>query len=383
MNHLIIILFCALQLQGSFALDIILTLDKCVSNTTLCYKVNTTNAVKDIQDALNTISKNKGGTLYLAQGTFNITNNFDMYANTSVVGDSMDTTIIRLYDFALPFQRNGFKKAGLIRSTFQSAGGCDNIVVANLTLDGNKENQYHDKDSKYGRYGLFTEACANVTFDGVRIHSMQGYGFDPHGSKPSDYAYNLTIVNCVAHDNDWDGFTLDQTIGVYVNNCTAFNNGRHGFNVVTGTKNTVISNVSAYDNGYYYYKKDPGCGIAMQDNMQFGTTNLVVKNAFLSGDTKGGFCTVGNVSSIDISNMTIYNADRCIHLAPFVVNATIYNIDCFNAKKFMVKYNPVNLIAFNNTMNGTYIKPFPTPSPIPKSPKSPKVSSPKPASPRP
>jgi hypothetical protein len=139
---------------------------------------------------------------------------------------------------------------------------------------------------------------------------MQGYGFDPHGSKPSDYAYNLVIVNCVADNNDWDGFTLDQTIGMYVNNCTAYNNGRHGFNVVTGSKNTLITNVTTYNNGYYYYKKDPGCGISMQDNLQYGTANLTAKNAFLSNDSKGGFCTVGNVSNLEISDMTIYNGDR-------------------------------------------------------------------------
>lgn len=368
MKTYIAVLFCALTMQNVFALDIFLTQDSCVANTTLCYKVNTTDALKDIRDALKAIRKDNGGTLYFGPGTFNVSSNFDLFQNTRIIGAGMDNTIIRLSDYALPFVRNGFKKAGFIRATFQNTGGCNNIVVANLTLDGNKDNQYHDTDSKYGRYGLFTEACVNVTFDGVRTHSMQGYGFDPHGSKPSDYAYNLVIVNCVSDNNDWDGFTLDQTISIRVHNCTAYNNGRHGFNVVTGSKNTLITNVTTYNNGYYYYKKDPGCGISMQDNLQYGTANLIARNAFLSNDSKAGFCTVGNVSYIEISDMTIYNNDRCIHLALGVVNVTIYNINCLSAVKFMVKYSPVNLVAYNNTMNGTAVKPIPAPSPNPKSP---------------
>jgi hypothetical protein len=370
-NSIAILLFAIqsiLTMQNIFALDIYLTLDKCISNNTLCYEVNTTDALRDIRDALKAIRKDNGGTLYLGKGTFNVSSNFDMFGNTRIIGEGMNNTIIRLMDYALPFTRNGWKKAGFIRATFQNTGGCDNVIVANLTLDGNKNNQFNDTDSKYGRYGLFTEACVNVTFDTVRIHSMQGYGFDPHGSKPSDYAYNLVIVNCVADNNDWDGFTLDQTIGMYVNNCTAYNNGRHGFNVVTGSKNTLITNVTAYNNGYYYYKKDPGCGISMQDNLQYGTANLVARNAVLSNDLKGGFCTVGNVSNLEISDMKIYNGDRCIHLALGVVNVSVYNINCFDAPKFMVRYSPVNLVAFNNTINGTSVKPIPTPSPSPRSP---------------
>lgn len=355
------VMFLVMSVRNVFPLDIYLSTDK----------VNSTDASGDIQNALNKISKDKGGTLYLGKGTYNVSSNLVMFSNTRIIGDGMDTTKIRLNNYALPFVKNGSRKAGLIRGTFQNSYGCDNIVIANLTLDGNKENQYHDEESKYGRFGVFTEACVNVTFDGLKIHSMQGYGFYPHGAKPSDYAYNLRIINSVSYNNDWDGFTLDQTIGVYVKNCTAYSNGRHGFNVVTGTNQAIITNVTAYDNGYYYYKTDPGCGIAMQDNMQFGTTNLTIFNALLSGDNKSGFCTVGNVTNLQMSNMTIRTSDRCIHLASGVVNALIYNINCYNASKFMVSYSPVNLIAFNNTMNGTSIKPIPTPSPTPKSPKSP------------
>jgi hypothetical protein len=361
-NILLTLLFVTSCFCGNvFIQDVVLDKASCVGINN-CKVVNGTDAFPTIQGALN-----NGGLIHVHGGEYVVSKNLNIYGNTSLVGDGINKTIIRLKDYAAPYKIGNFMKAGLIRGTFQNDGGCDDILIANLTLDGNKLNQHHDHDSKYGRYGLFTEACINTTFDGVETKNMQGYGFDPHGAKPSDYAHHLTIVNCVSHDNDWDGFTIDQTIDVIVENCSAYNNGRHGFNVVTGTKNSVLNNVSSYNNGYYYYKNDPGCGVSMQNNMFYGTSGLVLANSTLTGDKKGGFCTTGNVSNIAISNTMIVNNNRCLHLA-FVVNGVYaQNITCVNATRFLVQSNAVNISVVNSTINGKDYN-FP---PLPKSPKSP------------
>lgn len=341
-------------------------LDKCTNTTQYCTVANATDTFNDLQYALTFVNSKGGGEVMLQEGIYTTGNNLEMFNSTSLIGQGIDKTYIKLKDFAPPFKRNNAQKAGLIRATIQNKRGCDNIAIINLTLDGNKVNQYTDHDHQYGRFGIFTEVCHNAIFDRVKIVNFQGYGFDPHGIKPASFAYNLTITNSISDDNDWDGFTLDQSINILVENCSASNNGRHGFNIVTASRHTILRNISTYRNGHYYYKKDPGCGIAMQTNKGFNTQIISAYNATIIDDKKGGFCTTGNASHINLFNMTIYNDDRCIHLTPNVTNVTISNIDCWNAQRFMISRSVIGLVAFNNSLNGTAIKPFPKPSPSPK-----------------
>src|SRR5207249_31502 len=127
----------------------------------------------------------------------------------------------------------------------------NDFIVSNMTIDGNKQNQYTDPNSSYGRYGIFTEGGRNIWFDFVKIINFQGYGFDPHGWKTGNIWGNyLTITNCISENNDWDGFTLDETLYIYIKNCISSNNGRHGFNVVTGSQNVLLINNFAYNNGF-------------------------------------------------------------------------------------------------------------------------------------
>lgn len=363
--HYLSALFLMLTMSFAHGITFYVNFDNC-NNMTYCKVANTTDTFTDLQYALTFVNSKGGGEVVLQNGTYIVGSNLEMFNSTTLLGQGIDTTYIKLKDFAPPFMRGNSPKAGLIRATMQNKRGCDNIIISNLTLDGNKVNQYTDHDHQYGRFGIFTEACHNATFDHVKIVNFQGYGFDPHGIKPSTFAYNLTITNSISNDNDWDGFTLDQSVNILVENCSASNNGRHGFNVVTASRHTIIRNVTTYRNGYYYYKSDPGCGIAMQINKGFNTTILSAYDATIRDDKKGGFCTTGAVSYITLSNMTIYNADRCVHLTPNVTNVTIFNVDCWDAKKFMISKNVFNLVAFNNTLNGTAIKPVPAPSPSPK-----------------
>lgn len=349
-----IFLFILSCFQASAANTFYVNLDKCNDTLSYCRVANKTDTFYDIQYALNFMSNKGGGDVVLQAGTYIIGYNIDMYKATRLYGQGIDKTYIKLKDYAPPFSN-----AGLLRATMQSTRGCNYIVISNLTLDGNKNKQYTDYVHIYGRFGIFTEVCHNITLDGVRTINFQGYGFDPHGMKPTSFAYNLTIINSISNDNDWDGFTIDQSINVLVENCTAFNNGRHGFNIVTASKFVTLNNITTRNNGFFYYTKDPGCGIAMQINKGFETQILMGHNAYLLYDNKGGFCTTGNVSAIVLSNMTIYNSNRCIHLSPNVSNVSLSFINCWNARRFVMYKDVFNLTAFNNTLNGTIVDSIP------------------------
>ena len=343
--------FSALLLANtiqSLALEIVVGKEDCLG-TCANYIKASSDALPAIQDALNKVRTVGGGRVTIKQGEYVVSGNINMYSNTELVGEGMDITIIKLKDFASPWKVNTTTRAGFLRSVYRNEWKCENLYVAHLTLHGNKEKQNKDLDSQYGRYGYFTEGCTNVYLDSVRIERFQGYGFDPHGWKKAPggamYGRNLTIINCVANDNDWDGFTLDQTNGIFLKNNTAYNNGRHGFNIITGSFDVYIKDVYTMYNGFYYYKGTSGCGITVQNNMLYGTNDVTIFNSTFAYDNKGGVCT-NDVFDVRIDNVSVVARRECFNFAnsrSFIVKDTL----CNHTRIFR-EVNVVGILKSNN-----------------------------------
>jgi parallel beta-helix repeat protein len=284
---------------------------------------------QQFQQSLDNITNNGGGTLRLEEGLFMLSSNLKIGSNTTIIGAGINATVLKLVDKATPWiiPDLGQRDAGFVNSKNTS-----NIYLSNFTLDGNKQNQNTDEVSVYGRYGLFIEIVENVTVDGVGIINFQGYGFDPHGVKtPKQWSVGLTIMNSYAAYNDWDGFTIDQTTSVLLQNNKAYNNGRHGFNIVTGSYNMELYNNIAYNNGFYYYLGDAGCGVAIQNNLGFDTRNISVVNNTFQDNTDAGICLRG-VTDINL------------------IGNTIANINYTDAKprQCIENFNSTNVVSTNN-----------------------------------
>jgi parallel beta-helix repeat protein len=272
------------------------------------------------QQAFDEIKANGRGRLYIEDGEYILSSFLEVGDNVTVIGAGLNKTVLKLQNFARPWwiPGTGTKRSGFLRSTH-----CNNLRFYNLTIDGNKENQNTDKYSKYGRFGFFTEACDNVLVDGMGIINFQGYGFDPHGIKATKtWSVNLTIINSYAGNNDWDGYTIDQSTNVLIANNTAYHNGRHGYNIVTGTYNIIIINNTAYDNGYYYYHGNEGCGIAIQNNLQYGTRNALVKNNTFVNSKDAGIC-LNDVVNITVVDNTVYRNNTITCIKTIKVTSTI------------------------------------------------------------
>jgi hypothetical protein len=324
------------------------SLDKTWCNQTVNCLFAGENATGVIQNGLNRIRDDKGGSILIKEGVYVLSTQLVLYGNTSFIGEGIDKTVLKLQDVAA-----SWKLAGMLRATWKT-GNCSYLLFKSMTLDGNKAKQVVNSSiTDYGRFGLFTEVCNNVVVDSVRITSFQGYGFDPHGNKGDRFVYNLQVKNCIADNNDWDGFTLDQTIGIDVQNCTSYNNGRHGFNVVTGSRQTVIRGVTTSNNGFYYKNTVVGCGVMIQNNMLYGTARAVVRDSSLVGDAKGAVC-ISDVFDINIrSNYMKTPANRCIYNKASS-NITITLNTCSNPKNTLYSsasgYNYTDINISNNTM---------------------------------
>lgn len=319
------------------------------------------------------IYNDMGGTIIFFSGTFELHKNFIVYSNIILKGQGIDKTILRLKDNAESFYRVSETcdggRSGFIRATTPS----NHIVIRDLTIDGNRYGQTNEEyvcpengrfRYKYGRYGLFVEGVEDILVDSLKVIRFQGYGFDPHGIGGTYiFTKRMTITNCIAEDNRWDGFTLDKMLNSVVSHNIALNNGRHGFNVVTGTRKLTLSNNVAINNGFsyenYYGKTGSGCGIMVQNNQGYRTRGLTITNNVISGSKKEGLC-INNAAFAIVSGNVFYNGTRCISASHQSGNgqgtrASIFaNNMCNNDNGINIKNGVINNIFKNNNIKVKY-----------------------------
>lgn len=285
--------------------------------------VDYSNDLTVIQSVLDHIDRNGGGKVILGPGTYFVNGNIYVPSYTHLQGNGMEQTTIKLVDYAKSFIQGTSKKSGMVRAQYKT-----NIIISNITLDGNKDNQYEDVEHTYGRFGLFTEACNETWFDYVKIINFQGYGFDPHGKKPDKWGHNLFVTNCVANNNGYDGFTLDQSENIIVHNCEAHNNSRHGFNVVTGSNHIEITNCVSERNGFSDPYGGSGCGFMVQDTIKnsitYETYNAIIRNNIATNNKKAGICLTG-IYNAYVKRNFIDNSCGCMEFVNTTMIVASYN----------------------------------------------------------
>lgn len=257
-----------------------------------------------IQAALDAADEAGGGTVVIPEGTFIISSagraaagSLQIHSNTELTGAGMGETILKLAD------GSDTKISGLIRTA--PAGEVDHdIVIRDLTIDGNKANTSGEVDGLMTGYQPGSALYEyNILIDSVEIMNCSRIGFNPH-----EQTKNLTIRNSVAHDNDWDGFIADYVSDSVYENNVAYNNGRHGFNVVTHSSDMILRNNVAYGNGEN--------GIVLQRgsaDAEYISNVLVENNTVFRNGTHG--IELKRVDDSQIINNIIYeNAEDGIHI---------------------------------------------------------------------
>lgn len=201
-----------------------------------------------IQSALDAAHAAGGGTVYIPKGVYIVTGRdnpahgaLQVRSNVTIQGEGMGESVIKLAD--------GWnqKVTGIVRTP--SGGEQEsNIAIRDITIDGNRHNNTHPQAETDGFFAGVTPGRDawdyNITIERVEVTRVSRYGFDPH-----EQVKNLVIRDSVAHDNGLDGFTIDYISGSLFENNVSFNNGRHGFNVVTSSHENILRNNVAYGNG--------------------------------------------------------------------------------------------------------------------------------------
>lgn len=233
-----------------------------------------------LQSALDAAFQAGGGTVFIPKGVYAIAPEIATKAtyaglqvrdNVHILGDGMGETIIKVMD--------GYTggMTGIVRTPY--GGNTENVSIRDLTIDGNR----HATTGKID--GFFTGFIPgnpngfdkNITVDRVEIKDCSGYGFDPH-----ETTFDLVIRNSVSHGNGLDGFVADFLVNSIFENNVAFNNGRHGFNIVTSTNDFILRGNVAYGNGSTGATIQRGSG-----DIPWPTNVLIEGNRFYNNAREG------------------------------------------------------------------------------------------------
>lgn len=269
-----------------------------------------TNDTKAIQAALDAAHAAGGGHVYIPEGTYILTGTGDasdgalrVYSNTELYGDGMGETILKLAD--------GYSKkiTGLIRTPVNEV--TTDVVIRDLTLDGNRAKASAEVD------GIMTGVLPGsprqderILIERVEIHDVSRIAFNPH-----EQTTDLTIRDCVAHHNSWDGF-----VGDFVSNATyegnvAYANDRHGFNIVTHSHDVIVTNNVSYDNAEVGIIVQRGSGSKSIDGWEnMLNYNVLVENNEVYGNGTHGIVLKQVESSQVLDNDVHDNGEDGIHL---------------------------------------------------------------------
>jgi Ca2+-binding RTX toxin-like protein len=248
-----------------------------------------------IQAAIDAAFAAGGGEVYIPSGTYIVSGNgrpaegaLMIKSNVFIKGDGMGDTVLKLAD--------GSAQAvtGIIRSA--SGESTHDFGVSDLTIDGNRDQTTGKVDGWYngflpGKPGQ----DSNVTLSSVEIRDCSGYGFDPH-----ERTANMLIENSVAHGNGLDGFVADYLIDSTFRNNLAYDNDRHGFNIVTTTHDMALLDNVSRDNG--------SAGIVVQRGSENITSpyHITISGGEVYGN-KGEGVLVKMSNGVDISDIDIHH----------------------------------------------------------------------------
>ncbi|WP_339499188.1 putative Ig domain-containing protein [Pseudomonas silesiensis] len=248
-----------------------------------------------IQSAIDAAAAAGGGQVYMPTGTYIVSGGEEpsdgclmLKSNVYLYGDGMGETNVKVAD------GSDTKITGVIRSAYGEE--THDFGVSNLTIDGNRDSTTGKVDGWFNGYIPGQEGYdSNVTLDSVEIKDCSGYGFDPH-----EQTVNMVIKNSVSHGNGLDGFVADFLSDSTFENNVAYDNDRHGFNVVTSTHDFSLTNNVAYNNG--------GNGIVVQRGSEDipSPSNITITGGQVYGNGAEGVL-IKMSSAVTVSDVDIHD----------------------------------------------------------------------------
>ena len=250
----------------------------------------------ELQMEINNASGAGGGIITLKAGTYHLNKCIELKSNVVLRGEGIGNTILSRED--------GEGKGGFL----YSKGGICNVLVENLTLDGNFNPVDRRQDNEnYGIWITDDNGSKNQIIGVDRVEIINsGMGFQTKGT------YDLTVTDSAFHNNGigpenyFHNVYIRRTYRVLFENCTMYDaeNG-NGANI-SHCSDVEFRNCQAYNNYYRGFRAADvnrirffGCVVHHND-----MGNGILLN--METDKNNQVTSGGEVDSFSIENCTIY-----------------------------------------------------------------------------
>lgn len=262
-----------------------------------------------IQAAINNVSNAGGGQVTLAAGTYTITAPIMLKSKVTLRGAGKDATVLK----------NGGNPSmggyGVLSSP--TSGGLSNVIVRNLTIDGNSVKDPETNPATLNNYGVLIQGPDDsnnkILFDDIKVKNSE-MGFHVKGTN------NLTVTDSDFTNNGgqylyWHNVYLRRVSNALLkNNYMNHSPSGNGINISYSDNITIDSN-RVYNN---YFR-----GIRAANSSYIDTINNVVY------DNRNGDGIIYNHETQGVSNFRIHNntvsrnGGYGIYISSYASNGTV------------------------------------------------------------
>jgi len=168
-------------------------------------------------------------------------------ASMITAGDTAYVLAGTYYESGITFANSGAPSAPITLANYQSEevvidGSQDTDVVAGIWID---------------------RVSGHYLIQGLTIRNMQWSGIETDGTTTELYR-DITIRNCILHDNGWSGIELAAVDGFGVENIEAYDNSYYGLNII-GSEDGALSaaNGVVRNSSFHGHTGEEGHGLAI------------------------------------------------------------------------------------------------------------------------
>lgn len=284
------------------------------------------------------LSANSGGKVVLLEGTFSISGTIAIPDNTTLEGNGVSSIIQSEDDGGSPNDFNMIENS-------DTSGGNNNVVVRNLTIDGNTGNiSASARDSIYFENvgtGTGASAISGFLVDNVTIKNSENRGINAVSST------NSRITSSIITNTDDDAIYINQSDSNKVTNNYIGGSSGNGVRLNTAGSNQFVGNT---------IEGNTGDGFVIRNSSNY---NLFDTNALLSNDRGFLFAGAGINSLNTINNNTInFHSNEALEIGTttrtVVTGNSIYDNDDSGASgQILLSSNASHTIINGNFVRGT------------------------------
>ena len=223
-------------------------------------------------------------------------------ADTMTAGDTTYIQAGTYYETGITFASSGALGEPITLANYQSEeviidGSGASIVTAGIWID-----------NVPGHYSV----------QGLTVRNMTWSGIETDGSTTEVYQ-DITIRECVLHDNGWSGIELAAVDGFVLENVEAYGNAFYGLNISGSADGTLsAANGVVRDSSFHDHTGDEGHGLAINQGHDITVSDCVAYHNTIHGFDVSDWPKYGELS-YNITFERNYSYDNGI--SGFAVNS--------------------------------------------------------------